>query len=165
MIRKITRILLIAAITAALAGCSASAEPAEGPSQAAEEQLCLSVGEYQEEVRGILDEIKEASADISYEDSSQVTELISVLKPLYEELAALVPPDSLSDEHAAIREICETNIHVLDLSEYILSIDSSSATSEDLAKVDELQEENSKLSSMQETFEDALEAIYSATAD
>ena len=161
---RIKRILTLFLFSLLLTGCGGEKVPNE-PVPVATKAESLSITQYQERIRTLLDEIGALSENVNYEDTDSVTELIGKLKPLYTELSELSAPEKLSAEQETILEICETNLNVLDLSLDILTLDEEKVTADDLQKVEELQKENEKLGTLQASFEATLDKIYSATGE
>lgn len=130
-----------------------------------ETEPALTVTEYQEQIRGIVDKINMTINGIDTENVESVVSVIPELKTLYSEVADLSAPEQLKKPAGQIREICGETIEILGLTEKVLTIDEANVTADDMQNVSALQSKTSSLEDLQTRLENALTLVFYTTSD
>lgn len=160
-----TGTIIMAAVIAAfvLTACSGKGKAPEETQP--ETEPALTVTEYQEQIRGIVDKINSTLNGIDTENAESVVSVIPELKTLYSEVAGLSAPEQLKEPAGQIQEICGETIEILDLTEKVLTIDEANVTADDMKNVSALQSKTTSLEDLQTRLENALTLVFYTTSD
>lgn len=185
VLKKIAAAAIVLAMAMSMAACSsgstASSAPAgsstaaseAAPSEAASEAAptageALTEDAYKAEMLRIYNEITEKSAGMASIDMTDPTAAIAAMKPiiadvtpLYNEMAALVAPESFKDTQATIAEGATASAELLDLSRQMLEV-ATGETSGDATKMQaDLQTKIAELTPKATAFGEALTSVIS----
>lgn len=160
-----TGTVIMAAVIAAFALTACSGKGKAPAETQPETEPTLTVAEYQEQIRGIVDQINMTLNSIDTESAESVIAIIPELKTLYSNVAELSAPEQLKEPAGQIQEICGETIEMLDLTEKVLSIDEANVTADDMQNVTKLQEKTSSLEDLQTRLENALTLVFYTASD
>lgn len=130
-----------------------------------ETEAALTVIEYQEKMREIVNQINVTLNGANTDDAASVVAVIPELKDLYTQVADLPAPEQLKEPAEQIKGICGETIEILDLTEKVLTIDENNVTADDMQTVSKLQEKTTSLEDLQTKLDNALTLVFYTTSD